>query len=91
MYSNFDIGQMLNVINRHADEVYLTSNYSDWTLHVIDETRGEYFQIGTLFQVVVGAFKLYLDVAKKEREEIIIKLDGVPLVREIFTTDNEIG
>ena len=91
MYSNFDIGQMLNVINRHADEVRLTSeitgNECDWTLYVFDEKYGEYEQTGTLFRIVMSAFKPYLDVAKQERKEVSNKLLGALGGREIFAPD----
>lgn len=88
IYSSFDIGQMLNVINRHADEVRLTSEITgdecDWTLYVFDEKYGEYEQTGTLFRVVMSAFKPYLDVAKQERKDISNKLAGALGERETF-------
>lgn len=80
IYSSFDIGQMLNVMNRHADEVRLTSEITggdcDWTLYVFDEKHGEFEQTGTLFQVVVSAFKPYLEIAKQERNELSNILGG---------------
>lgn len=88
MYSSFDIGQMLNVINRHAKEVRLTSEIvgdeREWTLYVFDEAHGVHEQTGTLFRVVMSAFKPYLDVAKQERKEISDKLAGVLGERETF-------
>ncbi len=75
-YLNFDIGQMLSAIKRHAKEVRLTTDVTndkcDWTLYVFDEKYGEYENTGTLFNVVIGAFKPYLDIAKKERQEAIL-------------------
>ncbi len=73
-YLNFDIAQMLGVIKRHAKEVRLTSDITNdkfnWSLYVFDEKYGEYEDTGTLFRVVIGAFKPYIDIAKQERKEI---------------------
>lgn len=92
MHSSFDIGQMLNVINRHADDVRLTNeitgNECDWTLYVFDEKHGEFEQTGTLFRVVTSAFKPYLETAKKERKEFSDKLPTTLGSREIFSSDD---
>lgn len=76
IYSNFNVSQMLDVLNRHADTVSLTSVGSggDWMLKVSDQSRGDFQQTGSLFRVVMGAFKPYLDIAKKERIETSDKL-----------------
>ncbi|HHY0482701.1 hypothetical protein [Vibrio parahaemolyticus] len=88
IYSSFDIGQMLNVIRRHADDVRLTPEITgddgDWTLYVFDEKYGEFEQTGSLFRVVMSAFKPYLNIAKQERKELSDKLGGVFGNRETF-------
>ncbi|HHK8456757.1 TPA: hypothetical protein ACQYBV_000585 [Vibrio parahaemolyticus] len=94
IYCGFDIGQMLNAIKRHANEVSLTSDITcddfDWTLYVFDEKHGEFEQTGTLFQIVTRAFKPYLDIAKQERKEISNKLDMGFVGREsVVSNDNE--
>jgi len=89
IYSSFDIGQMLNVIRRHAEDVRLTQEITgddgDWTLYVFDEKYGEFEQTGTLFRVVMSAFKPYLEIAKQERKEFSDKLVGVFGERQAFT------
>lgn len=74
IYNGFDIGQMLNVLQRHAEKVNLykcTDDVEDWdwVLYVCDERFGEYENKGRLFDIVMFAFKPYMEIAKQERAE----------------------
>ncbi|HCH0731086.1 TPA: hypothetical protein NKO76_004404 [Vibrio parahaemolyticus] len=75
-YADFDVAQMLNALQRFAIDVRLTSdgNAEDWTLYVYCEEFGEFHESGSLFRIVMKAFKPYLEKAKHERQELRDKL-----------------
>ncbi|EJE4208606.1 MULTISPECIES: hypothetical protein [Vibrio harveyi group] len=83
IYAGFDVAQMLNALQRFAVDVRLTSdgNAEEWTLYVYCDEFGEFHESGSLFRIVMKAFKPYLDKAKHERQELSDQLGG------LFTTE----
>ncbi|MDC5718297.1 hypothetical protein [Vibrio europaeus] len=83
IYAGFDVAQMLNALQRFAVDVRLTSDdkVEEWTLYVYCEEFGEFHESGSLFRIVMKAFKPYLDKAKHERQELSNQLGG------LFTTE----
>ncbi|ENM4022570.1 hypothetical protein DDN27_003439 [Vibrio cholerae] len=67
-YDGFDIQAMLNFMSERADNIKLEKVDSrKWRLYVYHDIHGEFELEGTLFQVVMKAFKPYLYEARKER------------------------
>lgn len=78
LYSGFDVAAMLNFISEQADEVKLEMvEHRKWRLYVMSRKYGEFESIGTLFFVVMNAFKPYLADAKKARIHVQMVFESV--------------
>ncbi len=70
-YDGFDVQAMLNFMSEEANTIKLEKiDARKWRLYVLSDGYGEFELEGTLFQVVMKAFKPYLNEAQIERERV---------------------
>ncbi|MGI2929493.1 hypothetical protein [Vibrio fluvialis] len=68
LYDGFDVQAMLNFMSENNAEIKLESiGNRKWRLYTWSDRHGEFELEGTLFLVVMKAFKPYLKSAKEER------------------------
>ncbi|HIF6018610.1 hypothetical protein HJ122_23235 [Vibrio parahaemolyticus] len=69
IYDGFDVQAMLNIMSEQDAKINLEmTGPRNWRLYVMSPEHGEYENEGTLFLIVMKAFKPYLSQAKKDRE-----------------------